>query len=355
MVGCCNIGPCRKKRTYEFNNPGYEASSSKSGGTYRQSQLLEEGTEEATANGAAQSAELRDEIKDVVAVELDSNNPSEIGDEATKDETDGGKRRKDSKRSSKRSISSKRSSGKRTSKPSDKDGDAKDGRKDDVGVKTSVIHVSDTRSSVHDSDHGSAVGGAIPYPDGNDPDATTTTTTSATTYTSVIRHHVGDAAADGEGDDVKSDTSKRISNVSSSNESSHVISSTYDPREEGHFHSQHEYTVELTPGKSATTTTTTMTTSIASDDSLHYQDFNSGPKLQSSSVMVNVPTDSEELDNEANKLAEDLKKESLEEASNTYKDGYEDEEWTTVTEVTETVIHIDSPIEIGDIPKYYSP
>ena len=50
MVGCCNIGPCKKKRTYEFNNPGYQSNKTDAG-TYRQSQLFDEEGEEAKANG----------------------------------------------------------------------------------------------------------------------------------------------------------------------------------------------------------------------------------------------------------------------------------------------------------------
>ena len=78
--------------------------------------------------------------------------------------------------------------------------------------------------------------------------------------------------------------------------------------------------MELTPGKRISST---------SDD---FRNVNQEHGSERSSVMVNVPSEAEELDNVANKLAEDM----------------QDEERHTVTEVTETVIHINSPIEIDD-------
>ena len=331
MVGCCNIGPCKKRRTYEFNNPGYEAN--KAAGTYRQSQLLE-GDEEAKANGAAnlksyesQSGDTVDGdpgIKGVVAVEIDSNGPSVDGDSNSSPGKRDSNTGKDSKRSSKRSSSSRKGS-----KREPKHSDIEDDHNGITNGETSVVRV---RSSVHNSESGERSSkmedieaGATPYPDGDTEHGTTTT------YTTVIRHYV-----DGTGDDdVGSDTSKRISNVSSRSSSTPHVISTYDPSAEGHFHSEHHYTVELTPEKRISSTS----------DGRRNPNQEQGSEIGSvtterSSVMVTVPSEAEELDNIANKMAEDLQDES--------------EEWHTVTEVTETVTHINSPVEIGDTQRYSS-
>ena len=344
MVGCCNIGPCKKKRTYEFNNPGYQSNKTDAG-TYRQSQLFDEEGEETKVNGdaklegyASRSGDSLDgdsghdpnAIKGVVAVELDSDNEGSPGRKDSK------KGRKDSKRSSKKSTSSNKSS-KRSSKNSDYGGE----RKAEPGVtsgETSVIRVSGTRSSAHDSEGGAersskasdtTEAGAVPYPDDNAENTTTTTTT----YTSVITHRVDGANDDNNYDN---DAIKRNSNISQSSSNRHVISSGYDPSNEGHFHSEHQYTVDLTPGKRTSTTSEADSRRMGQEDGSDVGSI----VTERSSVLVNVPTEAEEFDNVANKLTEDLKN--------------EDGEWHTVTETTETVIHINSPIEIGDNHGYSS-
>ena len=176
-------------------------------------------------------------IKGVVAVDVDSDTPPVTGDTDSPLGKRDSKRRKDSKRSS-----SSRKSSKRESNHSDKDED----RKSDSGVtsgETSVIYV---RSSAHDSESDerssktddTIEAGATPYPDGD--------TTRTTIYTTVIRHHVDGT---GEDDDVRSDSSKRISNVSSRSSSTPHVISTYDPTEEGHFHSEHQYNRGTHPWK----------------------------------------------------------------------------------------------------------
>ena len=337
MVGCCNIGPCKKKRTYEFNNPGYQSNKTDAG-TYRQSQLFDEEGEETKANGDAKlegyasrsggsldgdSGHDPQAIKGVVAVDLDSDTEVSPG---RKNSTKKG--RKDSKRSSKKSSSSNKSS-KRSSKHSD-DGAEQKAESGVTSVETSAICVTGTRGSAHDSEAAerssrasdNTEAGAVPYPDDNAGNTTTTTT-----YTSVITHRV-----DGTNDDDydNNDAFKRNSNTSQSSSNRHVISSAYDLSGEGHFHSEHQYTVDLTPGKR------TSTTSEADSRRLSQERGSDVGSIvtERSSVLVNVPTEAEELDNLANKLTEDLKD--------------EDREWHTVTQTTETVIHINSPIEIGD-------
>ena len=334
MVGCCHIGPCKKKRTYEFNNPGYHSNKTDAG-TYRQSQVFDEEGEETKANGDAKLEGSRsgdsldgdsghdpNAIKGVVAVELDSDNEGSAG------RKDSQKGRKDSKRSSKKSSSSNKSS-----KRSSEHFDHGDERKTGSGV-TSV----ETSSSAHNSEGGAersskasdnTEAGAVPYPEDNAENTTTTTTT----YTSVITHRV-----DGTNDDnnYDYDGTKRNSNISQSSSNRHVISSAYDLSDEGHFHSEHQYTVDLTPGKRTSTTS-------EADSRRMGQEYGSDVGsivTERSSVLVNVPTEAEEFDNVANKLTEDLKN--------------EDGEWHTVTETTETVIHINSPIEIGDNHGYSS-
>ena len=341
MVGCCNIGPCKKKRTYEFNNPGYQSNKTDAG-TYRQSQLFDDDGEETKANGdaklegyASRSGGSLDgdsghdsAIKGVVAVELDSDTEDSQGRKNSQ------KGRKDSKRSSKKSSSSCKSS-KRSSKHSDDDGGDRKAESGFTSVETSVIRVTGTRNSAHDSEGAersskaseNTEAGAVPYPDDNAEHTTTTTTT--TTYTSLITHRVD---GDNDGDD---DSVKRNSNISQSSSNRNVISA-YDLSDEGHFHSEHQYTVQLTPGKRTSTT--------SEDDSRRMtQEYGSDVgsiATERSSVLVNVPTEAEGFDNVANKLTQDLRD--------------EDEERHTVTEVTETVIHINSPIEIGDDHRYSS-
>lgn len=242
MVGCCNIGPCKKKRSYEFNNASYEPSK-KDTETYRRSRLVE--TED-------------DETKETVEEEV---NGVTEDIENKRDERDGIERR-DSKRST-----SSRNSKKAAKRNKDKYDE------EDHGTGAG------DREGDHESETGEKSG-----------------ETTVTTYTTVVQHQIQDYDAD------------RESGLATAN-----VSSTYNPMEEGHFHSEHQYTVELNPDHSVCATG-------GPDPDLEKPD----DAAERSTIMVNVPSADEDYDNAANTMTENL------------HDGY-----NTVTEVHETVIHRD--------------
>ena len=211
MVGCCKFGPCRKKRTYEFNNPPY--TENKEDGVYHShKQKL---TQNQTQNGSAASARTNPafesapadnvEFNGAAVVDLDSECNSiaqETGVIVRKESKHkenaegfksadlvaaGGVKRKDSKRSSKSSHSSSSSSSKSSKRSSKHSADV-------VVVKDNVEdNISDHRdevveASVDDIHADVQVGESY----------TTVTTTTITTTTETHETH-GDEEVEIEG------------------------------------------------------------------------------------------------------------------------------------------------------------
>ena len=166
MVGCCKFGPCRKKRTYEFNNPPY--TENKEDGVYHshkqkltQNQTQNGSAAAASTNPAFESAPADNvEFNGAAVVDLDSEYNSiaeETGAIARKESKHkenaegfksadlvaaGGVKRKDSKRSSKSSHSSSSSSSKSSKRSSKHSADV-------VVVKDNVEdNISDHRDEV---------------------------------------------------------------------------------------------------------------------------------------------------------------------------------------------------------------
>ena len=214
MVGCCKFGPCRKKRTYEFNNPPYTAN--KEGGVYHSHrQKLTDNESSAVKNGSGPISRTNPafesrsadnlEFNGAAVVDLDSecNSIAEDGvvrKDSHKENIEGfktavlvvageGVKRKDSKRSSKSSHSSSSSSSKgskRSSKHSDVVND-EDRHSEHVEIVETVktdytanevdadqieTHIVTTTTTTKTETHHEHVeeieGGAVAYPDDDD-------------------------------------------------------------------------------------------------------------------------------------------------------------------------------------------
>ena len=191
MVGCCKFGPCRKKRTYEFNNPPYTAN--KEDGFYHSHKqpVKNRSAHMSRTNPAFESGSADNlEFNGAAVVDLDSecNSIAEDGgamvrrkDSKHKENAEGFKsadlvvaNRKDSKRSSKSSHSSSSSSSKgskRSSKHSDvvKVNDEEDKHSEHVDVdqiETHVVTTTTTVTATETHEHVEEIeGGAVAYPD----------------------------------------------------------------------------------------------------------------------------------------------------------------------------------------------
>ena len=216
MVGCCKFGPCRKKRTYEFNNPPY--TENKEDGVYHShKQKL---TQNQTQNGPAAAARTNPafesapadnlEFNGAAVVDLDSEcnsiaeEPGAIARRESKNKENaegfksadlvaaGGVKRKDSKRSSKSSHSSSSSSSKSSKRSSKHSADVvKDNVEDNISdhrdeaveasvedihtdvqvgesyttVTTTTITTTTETHETHDDEVVEIEGGAVAYPD----------------------------------------------------------------------------------------------------------------------------------------------------------------------------------------------
>ena len=247
MVGCCKFGPCRKKRTYEFNNPPY--TENKEDGVYHshKQKLTQNQTQNASAavartNPAFESASADNvEFNGAAVVNLDSECNSiaeETGAIARKESKHkenaegfksadlvvaGGVKRKDSKRSSKSSHSSSSSSSKSSKRSSKHSADVvvKDNAEDNISdhkdevveasvddihadvqagesyttVTTTTITTTTETHETHGDEEVEIEGGAVAYPDDEHHDHDETTKVSEVVV--ITREEITTVSEDG--------------------------------------------------------------------------------------------------------------------------------------------------------------
>ena len=350
MVGCCKFGPCRKKRTYEFNNPPY--TENKEDGVYHSSK--QKLTQTQTQNGSAAAARINPgfesastenvEFNGAAVVDLDSECNSiaeETGaiarkDSKHKENAEGfksadlvaaeGVKRKDSKRSSKSSHSSRSSSSKSSKRSSKHSADVVVNDKlfdhgdevvaasvDDIQadvqvgesyttVTTATITTTETHET-HGDEEVEIEGGAVAYPEDEHHDHDETTKVSevvvvkreeittvsedgaAVTRVEVTEEVISDTGGDKTPERRKSGSSQSSSSSSSSDANSYRVNE--DEVQEETQEEQREHIEEV----SATTAGVSRGSGSTSDD-------------DESSGGIEPPPGIEELDNEANDMAE---------------------------------------------------